>query len=168
MYQSLSCVVAPGVNEKNYGQLFGYVCGKDNSACDGIAANATTGDFGAYGMCNSTEQLGFIFNQYYSAQPSGAQASACDFGGAARTQAATTAGATCASLLKQAGTAGTGLMTSQPSGTGAAGAGGSGAAAAASSGAAGVTTVPHMESGLLPMAFIMALAVLSGMGMVLL
>lgn len=171
MYDSLGCVVASGTSEDNYGKLFGTVCGYGDTICAGIAANGTTGTYGAYGMCNATEQLAYAFNQYYVAQSSGA--SACGFNGAATTKASSTGGSTCATLMDQAGSAGTGTVTSQPTGTGAGaaasgGSGSSGASAASSSGAAGITGIPSVESGLLPMAFIVTVAAISGMGMILL
>ncbi|KAI6891630.1 hypothetical protein KC318_g13663, partial [Hortaea werneckii] len=57
MYNSLKCVISSDVDQDNYGDLFGTVCGLgDGSQCDGIAANATTGNYGAYSMCNSSSQ----------------------------------------------------------------------------------------------------------------
>lgn len=161
MYSSLGCVVAPSTNNNSYGQLFGEVCGYGDSICAGIAANASTGTYGAYGMCNATEQLAFAFNNYYAQQHS--TASACNFNGAATTVSPSSVGGTCSTLLAEAGTAGTGTVTSQPSGTGA---GGSGSAASSSKSSAGINTVPSAEAGLLPMAFILALATVSGMGMI--
>ena len=171
MYQSLGCVVTSGTSADDYEDLFGTVCGY-GSACDGIAANGSTGTYGAYGMCNSTEQLAYAFNAYYVAQSS--SASACAFSGAAATKAPSTAGATCSSLLAEAGTAGTGTVTSQPTGTGAgagsasSGSGSSGSSAASSSGAGNMNTVPGAENGLLPMAIVVLLAAVSGMGMIVL
>ncbi|TKA60845.1 hypothetical protein B0A55_11145 [Friedmanniomyces simplex] len=171
MYNTLGCVVTPATSENNYGALFGTVCGYGNAICAGIAANASTGTYGAYGMCNSTEQLAYAFNQYYVAQSSGA--SACAFNGAAQTKAPSSAGGACATLLSQAGSAGTGTVTSVPSGTGAGSAaggssGGSGASAASSSAGAGLSSVPSVEAGLVPMAIMLCVAAISGMGMIVL
>ncbi|KAK5130807.1 hypothetical protein LTR08_001641 [Meristemomyces frigidus] len=168
MYQSLGCVVTSDTSTDDYSDLFGTVCGYGD-ACDGIAANGTTGTYGAYGMCNSTEQLAYAFNAYYAAQSS--VASACSFSGAAATKAPQTAGSTCSSLMAEAGTAGTGTVTSQPTGTGAGSASGSsssGSSAASSSGAGNMNNVPGAETGLLPMAIVLALAAISGMGMIVL
>ncbi|KAK5107170.1 hypothetical protein LTR62_001664 [Meristemomyces frigidus] len=171
MYDSLGCVVASGASTSDYGTLFGQVCGYGASICDGIAANASTGTYGAYGMCNSTEQLAYAFNQYYLGQS--AVASACSFGGSATTKpTSSSASGACATLLNEAGTAGTGTVTSSPSGTGAAGgSSGSGSSASGSAssskGSAG-SLKPSMESGLLPMVFIVTMAAVSGMGMILL
>ncbi|KAK5707326.1 hypothetical protein LTR17_020777 [Elasticomyces elasticus] len=174
MYNTLGCVVTPATSEDDYSDLFGTVCGYGDTICAGIAANASTGTYGAYGMCNATEQLAYAFNQYYAAQSSGA--SACAFNGAAETKAPSSAGGACSSLLAEAGTAGTGTVTSVPSGTGAgsaaggsSGGSGSGSSSAASSSAgAGINSVPSVESGLLPMAFMIVIAMVSGMGMIVL
>ena len=161
MTNTLSCVVNPSTSENNYGNLFGYVCQHDPKACAGIAANASTGTYGAYGMCSPSEQLSFVFDQYYVDQHR--SANACSFKGAAKLQKASSASGNCKALIAQAGTGGTGTVTSAPTGTGAGAAGGG---AASSSGAAGMNSVPSAETGLFPMAFIVSLAALSGMGMV--
>lgn len=167
MYDSLGCVVAPGVSQNNYGTLFGQVCGYGSSICAGIQANATSGNYGAYGMCNATEQLAYAFNNYYASQKS--SASACSFGGSATVTSAQATGSVCSNLLQQAGTAGTGTVTSQPSGTGAvSGSSGSGSSASSSKGAAGALNVPSAETGLMPMMFIMCVALVSGFGMIML
>ena len=169
MYNSLSCVVKGSTNPDDYGQLFGTVCGLGDSVCAGIAANGSTGTYGAYGMCNATEQLAYAFNNYAAGQTN--NPSACDFGGAATTKAAVSAQGSCAGLMSQAGTAGTGTVTSAPTGTGAGAAsnGGSGdASAASSSAAAGIVTVPGFEAGIWQPVVYVALAMFSGMGMILL
>lgn len=158
MTKELSCVVNPSTSSKNYGDLFGYVCGHEPRACAGIAANASTGDYGAYSMCSPSEQLSFAFDQYYKSQ--GKADSACSFKGAAQLQSATSGGSSCKNLIAQAGNGGTGTVTSAPTGAG-------GAGSSSSSAAAGKNTVPRPESGLLPMAAIVILAGLSGMGIIL-
>lgn len=159
MTDSLSCVVKSSTSDNNYGKLFGYVCGHDNSACDGIAHNSSTGTYGAYGMCNPSEQLSFVFNQYY--QDKNQDSTACSFGGAAQVQNAASASGSCKALLNQAGSGGTGTVTSSPSGTG-------GSSSSSSSGAASIKSVPTAENGLLPMLFVVVVATLSGMGMIVL
>lgn len=170
MYDSLSCVVNSNAQATSYGQLFSYVCGHDTDACNGIAANATTGDFGAYGMCNSTEQLSFVFDQYYKQQ--GSKSTACSFNGVAHVKNAQSPSG-CSALVAQAGTAGTGTVTSSPTGTGAGAAASGGSAgasgsAASSSAGANMNPVPGPSGGFLPMAFIVAVALCSGAGMLLL
>jgi len=176
MYNSLQCVVAGSVDESNYGDLFGTVCGYSGQVgkdvCAGIEAYGNNATYGAYSMCNSTEQLAFVLNYYYQLEK-GSNPSACSFGGSATTKAATAAAGTCSALLNQAGSAGTGQVTSQPTGTGAAGGGsGSGGSASGSAskstGAASGLFVHHAEVGYLSVAFYAGAAVLSGAAMILL
>ena len=164
MYNSLSCVVTGATDAKDYGDLFGTVCGYGDDICAGIASNASTGTFGAYSMCNSTEQLAFAFNQYYLSQNSAADA--CGFSGAAEVKSATTASGACETLMSEAGTAGTGVVTSSP--TANAGEQASQSGSSSSSGAAAPLGVPTAVSSLLPMAFIVTLGLVSGAGMILL
>ncbi|KAK4924673.1 1,3-beta-glucanosyltransferase gel3 [Elasticomyces elasticus] len=163
MYDSLTCVVKSSVSPSDYGSLFGQVCGLGAAVCAGIQANATTGKYGAYGMCNATEQLAFALNQYAAGQKN--NPSACDFGGSATTKATASANANCKGLVSQAGSAGTGTVTSAP--TAASGSGG-GAAATSSKGAAHAVSVPGFEFGVLQLGVYIVGAALSGAAMVLL
>ncbi|KAI5248421.1 hypothetical protein E4T42_05658 [Aureobasidium subglaciale] len=157
MFNSLSCNVKSSVSEEAYGDMFGYVCGASPSSCAGIAHNATTGNYGAYSMCNSTEQLGFVLDQYYSAQPSAQRASACGFSGSATLKSAAKPTGVCSSLMAQAGTAGTGKVTASPttgSGAGATAGSGSGsggssskASGSGSQGAASTMSIQSVQIG---------------------
>ncbi|QIX00745.1 hypothetical protein AMS68_006262 [Peltaster fructicola] len=108
MYDSLSCVVGSGVSTKSYGDLFSYVCGQDANACKGIATVPANGTYGAYSMCNSTQQLAFVLNQYYLDQ--GSQASACSFGGSATLKSATSPTGSCSTAIAAAGSNGAGTL----------------------------------------------------------
>ena len=112
--------------------------------------DASTGTYGAYSMCNSTEQLGFVLDQYYSAQPSSQRASACGFSGSATLKSAAKATGVCSSLMAQAGTAGQGTVTASPttgSGAGATAGSGSGSKASGSgSGSKGAASVMSVQS----------------------
>ncbi|RMD40883.1 hypothetical protein DV735_g4221, partial [Chaetothyriales sp. CBS 134920] len=111
MYNSLSCV-PNDVSGDGVADLFGLVCGLGDDVCAGITANATTGEYGAYVMCNANQQLGWALNAYYSQQAaSGNAASACDFSGSATTQSAATPTGACSSLISQAGSDGLGTVT---------------------------------------------------------
>lgn len=171
MYSALTCV-SNDVSEDDVGDLFSTVCGlgADADVCAAITANGTTGVYGAYSMCNSTEQLGWALNAYYLAQDSSNKASACDFSGSASTQASTSPTGTCKSLINEAGAQGTGTVTSQPTGTGEAGSsGGSGSGSSSSSGTGnaaprfGSTAV--FGTGLAVAAYV-SLAFVSGMCMI--
>lgn len=158
MYSSLGCTVAPDVSEESYGDIFGYVCGLDGGRyCAGIAANGTRGDYGQFGMCNSTQQLGYVLNQYYVAQNS--DSSACSFSGSAMTQAAATPSGTCRDQLSSASVA---------ISTAAGGSGGSGGASSSSGGASGINKVFHPAGGSLAFWLFVQLALVSGVGMIVL
>jgi 1,3-beta-glucanosyltransferase GAS1 len=101
MVSTLSCVASSSVsNGTLIGQLFGQVCGYPGNACAGIASNTTTGSYGPYSMCNSTEQLSYAFDTYYKGQQSAA--SACNFGGSAVLVKAAGAASSCSSVIAQA------------------------------------------------------------------
>ncbi|RJE26705.1 1,3-beta-glucanosyltransferase [Aspergillus sclerotialis] len=115
MEDSLSCVVKDSVSDKKMSHLFGVVCGY--GVCDGISGNSTSGEYGAYSMCNPKAKLSFAMDQYYQQQKKkGNGASACDFDGAASTKSATKTTGSCGDLIKEAGSAGTGTVTSLPTG----------------------------------------------------
>jgi 1,3-beta-glucanosyltransferase GAS1 len=160
MMDSLSCTVSSKIDEEDYGALFGTVCGfADGKYCAGINKNTTVGGYGAYGMCNSTEQLGFALNAYASANPNGG----CDFSGSATSkQAVKTASSSCTSLMKQAGSEGTGTVTASPvTNTGA-------ATGSSTAGAASGLTVPGFNTGFLSVGVYIVGAVLSGAAMIIL
>lgn len=158
MVQSLSCVANSGLSGKETATLFGSVCGLDKNACNGIAKNGTTGVYGAYSMCSATQQLSFAMDQYYKTQNKAS--TACSFGGNAKIQTAATS-TSCKSLLSQAGTAGTGTVTSAPKGTGSSPSG-------TNSNAAGAAIVPQFDLGALKIGAYVVTAGLAGMGMFLL
>lgn len=161
MMDSLTCVVKDDISQKELGKLFGVVCGY--GVCDGIAANGTTGKYGAYSMCAAKEQLSFAMNKYYEEQVAkGNGAQACDFGGAATTKSAVTPTGTCKDLMSQAGADGTGTVTSAPTAGGA-------TAAAASEGAAGPMVAPTaVNFGMLQLGAYIITAFIAGVGMILL
>jgi hypothetical protein len=162
MVKSLTCVAKSSINPNDMGDLFNTVYGFGSSVVAGIAANATTGTYGAYGMCNSLEQLSFAFNAYYQQQSAkGNSQDACDFGGAATTQTPAKSSGNCNSLIDQAGTAGTGTVTSAPTGTG-----GSGGAATSSGVAHPMTAAPSANFGLFQLGAYVVSAVLTGAGMI--
>lgn len=169
MFNALTCV-PNNVSPDDAGDLFGIVCGLGENTCAGITANATNGVYGAYGMCNPTQQLGWALNSYYEQQAAaGNGASACAFSGSAKSQSPASPTGTCASLISQAGSQGTGTVTSRPSGTGSSGgsggSGGSGSSSSSSkSGAPGFSAPVHV--GWLQVVFYGAIACVSGAGMI--
>lgn len=164
MVSSLSCVANTGLSGNETATLFSTVCGLDNSACNGITANGTTGKYGAYSMCSSSQQLSFAFNQYYTTQ--GQASTACDFNGNAHVQSGSQSNS-CKSLLSEAGTAGTGSVTSVPTGTGVASSA-SGSSSSTKKSAAGAVIIPRFDMGLLQLGAYVLAAGLTGAGMILL
>jgi len=153
---SLSCVASSTLSDKEIGTLFGQVCGYDSGkACDSISRDAKNGKYGAYSMCDSTQQLAIAFDAYYQSQNKAS--TACNFGGGASVVSAK-ADSSCSAVLKSAGAAASG--------------GGSGAGGAATS-----TKNPNGAGGLSPvdatlgkvwMVGFAVLAGLSGVGMIVL
>ncbi|KAL4786798.1 Glucanosyltransferase-domain-containing protein [Aspergillus varians] len=116
MESSLTCKVKDSVKAKDYGDIFSYICGLDNGKyCAGQQADAVKGNYGAYSVCTTKQQLSFVMSQYYSDQGSD---DACDFDGRAETVDASDASSSCSSLLKEAGTDGTGNVTTPHGGVG--------------------------------------------------
>ncbi len=103
MFSTLSCVPAPGLDVKNYGAIFGYICGADGAACANINTNTTTGVYGPYSMCNDTQKLGVVLDAYYKHQNSAS--TACDFDGSAKVVKAAGAGGSCSASLASASSA---------------------------------------------------------------
>jgi 1,3-beta-glucanosyltransferase GAS1 len=175
MDKALNCVPSSQIDSNNVGDFFGLVCGLSQSACAGIAANASTGDYGAYGMCNPMQQLGWALNSYYEEQlAAGNGASACDFSGSATTQAAASPTGQCASLISQAGSGGTGTVTSAPTATGGSSSGGSGSSGSGSSstgssaGVPGLSTVASLNFGYVQLGLYAVCAFVAGAGMIIL
>jgi len=171
MSETLSCVVADSTDEKDYGDMFGFICGEKNGKyCAGINKNATAGPYGAYSMCGDKEQLNFALHTYSKAVPNG-----CGFKGKAKAQsaAATPTGSGCADLIKAAGPQGTGVVGGgAPQGSGNSGSGGSGGSGSGSgsgqTGAAVAVGIPQLNMGIFGMGLYVFGAVASGMAVILL
>jgi 1,3-beta-glucanosyltransferase GAS1 len=157
MMDTLSCKVKDTVKEEDYGDIFGFICGlKSGAYCAGIEKNATTGSYGAYGMCKPSEQLGFVLDQYSRNVTGG-----CDFKGQAEVASSKTAGGSCGTLLAQAGPQGQGTVT-------AAATGGAAQTGKGSPGAGAAVTVPSFNVGLFSLGLYILGAAASGMAMILL
>ncbi|KAM5356518.1 hypothetical protein ACJ41O_003164 [Fusarium nematophilum] len=99
MVKSRECVPAKGLKEKDFGSIFGYICGEDPEICTAINGNASTGVYGAYSMCSDSAKLAYVLDAYYQSQNSAADA--CDFEGDATTQKAAS-NSTCSDSLAAA------------------------------------------------------------------
>jgi hypothetical protein len=158
MYDASGCVVSDSLSTSKYAKLFSTVCGYTD--CSGLDANATTGEYGAYSMCSTKQQLAFALNKYYVEQDR--DASACDFSSSATTKATTAATGTCSSQMKQAGTAGTGTVTTEATATAASG---SSSTSTSSSGAA-LSIHSSSPFGFFQVTAYLATALLAGVGMI--
>lgn len=172
MISNLTCVAKSDLSDSDIETQFNYICNPSlGNNCAGVSANGTTGKYGAYSMCNSTERLSFAFNQYYLNQTATntQNTSPCDFSGKAQKVNPKIA-SSCKAVVSQAGAAGTGSITNAPTATGAGTGTGSssGSTSTSSKGAAGILGVPALEFGVVKLAAYVASAMLVGAGMVLL
>ena len=117
-------------------------------------------------MCSALEQLSWAFNSYYMHQ--GMKDTACDFGGNAQIQNPQAPSGNCGNLIGQVGSAGTGTVTSMPSGTGGAGSGGGAASTTTKKAAAVMMTVPSLDMGMLTMGAYLVGAVFTGLAIIIL
>jgi hypothetical protein len=75
------CTVGEAVKEKDFGEIFDYICDAKGELCTAIQGNGTTGIYGAYSMCDNRSKLTILLGLYYEEQ--GGAADACDFDGLA-------------------------------------------------------------------------------------
>lgn len=165
MMETLDCVIPDSTAEKDFGTIFGFVCGlKNGEYCAGINKNATAGPYGVYGMCSNREQLSFAANAYAKKNNGG-----CNFKGKATTKSATPSptASGCSALLKQAGAEGTGTVSGAAAATGGS-ASGSKSSGTASAGAASALSASQFSSGGFGFGLYIVGAVASGMAMILL
>ena len=174
MFNTTACNVSDEVDEEDYEDFFGVVCGLSNGICDGIAADAEEGNYGAFGMCGARSKLAFALNQYFLSQDESPDA--CDFSGSATLVTPEETPDSCLALLDEAGDDGGGTVTSAPDGDGDGGDGGddgdgededgegSGDEDAALSG----FSLARVDLGAVQIGAYVVCAVLSGMGMILL
>ncbi|SCU89308.1 LADA_0E14752g1_1 [Lachancea dasiensis] len=138
----LSCVLSDDVDEDDYGDLYGQICGDID--CSDITANGTTGDYGAYSFCDNSVKLSFLLNKYY--EKNDKSKSACSFDGSASLASATSQGSSCKTKLSSASAkaSGGGSSASKSSGSSASGSSSSSSASSSSSkeSAAGIQINP--------------------------
>ncbi|KAJ5827862.1 hypothetical protein N7447_004625 [Penicillium robsamsonii] len=167
MYDASACVVTESLDSKRYAKLFSTVCGYTD--CSGLTTNATTGEYGAYSMCTTKQQLAFALNKYYVEQ--GRADDACKFAGSATVKSVTKATGTCATQMKEAGTAGVGTVTTENTGTGGSSSGSdsssaSSSASATTSSSGAISMHSSSSFGSFQVAAYIATALLAGVGMI--
>ncbi|KAF3990327.1 hypothetical protein FT663_02169 [Candidozyma haemuli var. vulneris] len=93
--KSLKCVVDDDVKEKDYGDLFGEVCGEID--CSAVNSNGKNGTYGAVSFCSNKEKLSYILNKYY--EDNDEHKSACDFDGSASLAKTQDAASSCKAVV---------------------------------------------------------------------
>lgn len=163
MYDTLECVPVDSISNKLYQKTFSYLGGE--GAIDGVTGNGTTGQYGAYSMCNADQRLAFAMNYYYTTKGNKSP-KACNFGGAATLKSSTPASGACATQMSSIGPAGTNsvagggnLAVSTASGS---------AGSSSSKGAAGFTAPQAVHVGSWHAGAYMVAAVASGLFMIML
>ncbi|KAJ5195300.1 uncharacterized protein N7498_008738 [Penicillium cinerascens] len=164
MYSSLDCVPVDGISDKQYTDTFSYLGGSDG-VLDGVIGNATDGTYGTYSMCNKLQRLGWAMNRYYEMK--GKSDKACDFKGAGKQVSGTSASGACASQMKQAGPAGTGIVAASLAASNGAASGG-GSSSSTSKGAAGFVGPKAVHVGSWHAGAYLVAAVASGAFMIML
>lgn len=154
--QNLGCNIKSD-DEDKYADVFDFICGDDDSYCDGIAHNASTGAYGALSGCNPKVQLAWVANKYYEGNSK--SSSACDFSGLATVQSASTADG-CSSFIAAVGTDGTGTVAS-PTG----GASGTASSSKSKGAAPGMAAPAFFNFGKPLFVAYVTIAVVSGVGM---
>ncbi|KAL7942817.1 glycoside hydrolase family 72 protein [Trichoderma barbatum] len=163
MQNSLSCVRSDDLSSKDFGDIFGFICGKNPAVCAGINGDAATGVYGAYSMCDDGAKLDYVLDTYYNSQQKAA--SACDFNGQAQVVAAKPASSCSAALAsasainKQAATA------TAPVGAGST-SGSKGAATSTNAAVAGRPVTHLLSLGEMSVALYMGVAMLAGGAMI--
>ncbi|KAL9131904.1 MAG: hypothetical protein Q9217_000264 [Psora testacea] len=169
MVSNLTCVARAGLSDDDIQIQFDYICDpRQGNNCGGILANASTGSYGAWSMCNATQRLSWAFNQYYLNQTATntRNANPCDFSGQAQKVSPKPANS-CKAAISQAGAAGTGSVSDAPTATAGGGSSGSGRTSS-SSAAAGFVGAPAFDFGILKLAAYITSAMMVGAGMMLL
>lgn len=165
MVQNLTCVANSGLDATALKTNFDFICDDRNGDnCEGINADAKTGKYGAYSMCDPTDRLSWAFNTYFFDQTNNNPDNndPCNFDGDAKTQSPSSP-SSCRAAVSQAGVDVNGVITSAPSGT-------SGATSGTSTrtGAATSVTIPHFNFGMLQLTAYLVVAAAAGAGMILL
>lgn len=98
--KTASCGPAKDLEEKDFGEIFGYVCSQDPDACAGIKGDTEKGVYGPYLGCAPRQQLSAVLDAYYKNQNEASDA--CDFKGKAVVNKDTTADSQCSAKIEKA------------------------------------------------------------------
>lgn len=112
--KSLECVVSDKVDEKDYGKLFGSICG--DISCGDITPNGEKGNYNVVSYCSEKVQLSYVMNKYYEKE--GKKSSACSFKGSASVNKSASTNKSCSSKISQASSGGGSSGSGSSSGSG--------------------------------------------------
>ena len=161
MFQNLTCVANSGLDTEALKSHFDYICDERNgNNCEGITADAKSGKYGAFSMCDPTDRLSWAFNTYFFDQTknNAANDDPCNFDGDAKKQTPSSP-SSCKAAVSQAGADGNGVITSAPNGA---------KPTSTKTGAATSVIIPSFNFGMLQLAAYVVVAAAAGAGMVLL
>jgi hypothetical protein len=115
MMQSLVCVAPPDILSDNQSAMDKMdACKQNGTWCSGVSVDGGLGTYGAYSVCNATEQASWVLNQQtLSTKGSLRVDQACTVVGGIKKLAGTLSNE-CKALFQQAGPDGTGRITSTP------------------------------------------------------
>ncbi|KAH9996733.1 carbohydrate-binding module family 43 protein [Xylariaceae sp. FL0662B] len=164
MFKASSCVPSDELEEKEFGDIFGYICANDEKACAVIKQDTEKGVYGPYSMCNPKQQLGAVLNAYYQNQNSASNA--CDFNGAAKTQSGEKE-SSCEAKLEQASKAAE-VAATATAGSSSTATGDSSESSGNAAAPGGAHMAPFMTMGDMAIGLYMIVAMATGAGMILL
>ncbi|PFH59710.1 hypothetical protein XA68_11973 [Ophiocordyceps unilateralis] len=157
MVKSRSCVQKQGLSPKDYGSIFGFICGAAPEVCAGIRGDPSTGVYGAYSMCSDSAKLDYVLDAYYVKMKK--DQSSCDFDKKAGLQSGSV-DSSCDSKLARASDINRQVATAT------APVGGASATSSDSAAAPGVALPRLLAVGDYTMGLYMAVALMMGVGMV--
>ncbi|QYT06199.1 1,3-beta-glucanosyltransferase [Trichoderma simmonsii] len=164
MQTSLSCVRADNLSSDDFGDIFGFICGKSPAVCAGINGDASTGVYGAYSMCDDGAKLDYVLDAYYQSQQK--SSSACDFNGQAQVVSAKPASSCSAALASASAINKAAATATSPVGSGSTSTGDKSAATSKSAAVAGRPSASLLSIGELSVALYMGVAMLAGGAMI--
>jgi hypothetical protein len=112
MMESLSCIARPNLLPENQSAMNMTLCNQNSDWCRAVSANGTTGLYGTFSVCNSTEQASWVLDQNYRNHDNDGKA--CSSAGGIPRQKTHSQTKQCRILLQEAGPAGTGTITTTP------------------------------------------------------
>jgi hypothetical protein len=111
MVSSLRCIAKLGLDSGTAKSLTESICGPATEKCPALHGDGSNGTYGAYSMCTSTERLSWALNVLYQGDALGCQN---DENAALQNSSLSLE---CSIIVNQAGTSGTGTITSYSSST---------------------------------------------------